>query len=167
MTLLSAITLWEPWASLVAGGAKPYEFRKWPAPRRLWGKRIAIHAGARPIRPAEVDDLLASLRLEGGWGTALLIEPATKILLSIQADRRSVPLSHVLCIATLGKPIPANEIELDRLATNGFVGDSSRIDHQMFGWPLTDIEPMMPPVPARGHQGFWDFFASESRGFAG
>ena len=154
---IPAITLWDPWASLVAAGAKPYEFRKWPAPPRLWGKGIAIHAGARPIRRAEVDDLLASLRLEGGWGTALHAERAIEILLRIQADPKQVPLSHVLCIATLGKPVPANEIELERLATNGFVGDSDRIDHQMFGWPLTDIEPLIPPVPARGAQGFWNW----------
>ncbi len=154
---LPAITLWEPWATLVAAGAKPYEFRRWSAPPRLWGKRIAIHAGARPIRRAEVDHLLTSLRLEGGWGTALEAEPATEILLRVQADPKRVPLSHVLCTAKLGKPVPANEIELARLASNGFVGDPDRIDHQMFGWPLTEIEPLMPPVPARGAQGFWNW----------
>ena len=157
--ILPAITLWDPWATLVAAGAKLYEFRRWPAPPRLWGKRIAIHAGARPVRRAEVDQLLASLRLEGGWGTALHAEPAIEILLKVQANPKCLPLSHVLCTATLGKPIPANEIKLERLATNGFVGDSSRIDHQMFGWPLTDIEPLMPPVPARGAQGFWNWHA--------
>ena len=157
MTLLPAITLWDPWASLVAAGAPPCEVRKWPAPPRLWGKRIAIHAGARPIRRAEVNDLLVSLRLEGGWGTALHAEQAIEILQRIQADPKRVPLSHVLCTARLGKPVPANEIELERLATNGFIGDSARIDHQMFGWPLTDIEPLIPPVPARGAQGFWNW----------
>ena len=155
MTAIPALTLWEPWASLVAAGAKPFEFRRWPAPPRLWGKRIAVHAGAADRARAEVDQLLASLRLEGGWGTALHVGPATEILLRVQADPKRVPLSHVLCTATLGKPVPANEVELQRLASNGFVGDSNRLDHQMFGWPLTDIKPLVPPVPARGAQGFW------------
>jgi hypothetical protein len=44
---LPALTIWQPWATLVIADCKPYEFRTWPAPRHLWGKRIAIHAAAR------------------------------------------------------------------------------------------------------------------------
>ena len=55
---LSALTIWQPWASLIMAGCKPYEFRTWPAPRHLWGKRIAIHAAARPVRKAEVAEWL-------------------------------------------------------------------------------------------------------------
>lgn len=32
---MRAITLWQPWASLVAVGAKKYETRSWPAPKSL------------------------------------------------------------------------------------------------------------------------------------
>lgn len=42
------ITLWQPWATLVAAGAKPFEFRAWPAPQRLWGRRVAGHTGTLP-----------------------------------------------------------------------------------------------------------------------
>ena len=49
MTVYPCITLWQPWASLIAYGAKPFEFRRWCAPKRLWGKRIAIHAAKRPV----------------------------------------------------------------------------------------------------------------------
>jgi hypothetical protein len=52
-----ALTIWQPWASLIMIGAKPYEFRgrsylayiNHPQP----GERIAIHVGARPVRRAE------------------------------------------------------------------------------------------------------------------
>ena len=161
MVTLPALTLWQPWASLVAIGAKPYEFRRWAAPRGMWGKRIAIHAGARPIRRTEIDDLIGSLRLEGGWGTALHAEPALELLLKVQADPTCIALSAVLCTAVLGQPRPANEIELDKLASNGFVGDSTRIDHQMWGWPLSDLRLLMPPQPARGAQGFWTVHLEE------
>ncbi len=45
-----AITLHQPWASLIALGVKTVETRSWPAPERLVGQAIAIHAGKRVIR---------------------------------------------------------------------------------------------------------------------
>jgi hypothetical protein len=45
---LPALTIWQPWTSLIMAGCKAYEFRTWRAPRHLWGKRIAILAAARP-----------------------------------------------------------------------------------------------------------------------
>jgi hypothetical protein len=45
VTYVKALPLWQPWASLVAlVGAKRVETRHWPAPPRLIGQRIAIHA---------------------------------------------------------------------------------------------------------------------------
>lgn len=46
---MRALTVWQPWASLIAVGAKPYEFRSWPAPAWIVGQRIAIHAGVRKL----------------------------------------------------------------------------------------------------------------------
>lgn len=47
-TTIPAITLWQPWASLVAVGANRYETRSWPAPQTLQpGDLLAIHAAAR------------------------------------------------------------------------------------------------------------------------
>ena len=34
-----ALPLWQPWASLVALGAKRVETRHWPCPRRLLGSK--------------------------------------------------------------------------------------------------------------------------------
>ena len=45
-----AITLHQPWASLIALGLKTVETRSWPAPARLVGQRIAVHAAKRVVR---------------------------------------------------------------------------------------------------------------------
>ena len=45
-----AITLHQPWASLIGLGLKTVETRSWPAPARLVGQRIAVHAGKRLVR---------------------------------------------------------------------------------------------------------------------
>jgi hypothetical protein len=44
MSKMKAISLWQPWASLVVHGVKKIETRDWQPPRSLIGKRIAIHA---------------------------------------------------------------------------------------------------------------------------
>lgn len=42
---MKALTLHQPYASLIARGVKTIETRTWPAPAGLIGERIAIHAG--------------------------------------------------------------------------------------------------------------------------
>ena len=44
---MKALTIWQPWASLIAGGAKQYETRSWATQYR---GPIAIHAAARYTR---------------------------------------------------------------------------------------------------------------------
>lgn len=47
---LPAISLWQPWASAtMLPDLKPTETRHWLPPRHLIGRRVAIHAAARPV----------------------------------------------------------------------------------------------------------------------
>jgi len=41
---MMALTLWRPWVYAVTHLGKPIENRTWEAPRRLVGRRFAIHA---------------------------------------------------------------------------------------------------------------------------
>ena len=151
-----AITIWQPWASLIQAGAKPYEWRHWPAPNRLIGRRIAIHAGARKVKKTEIADLLYQLQAEGDAGTSLIVDKALPLLERWLSSPGQLPLSSVLCLATLGKPITAAEYSADRAAL-----DSDRIDHSTWAWPLSDIEALGPFVPAKGAQGFWEWASTD------
>jgi len=42
---MKALTLWQPWAHIVAVGIKKVENRRWRPPRHAIGQRLAIHAG--------------------------------------------------------------------------------------------------------------------------
>ena len=44
---MKALTLWQPWATLIMDGIKTRETRTWPPPSVLVGDRLAIHAGRR------------------------------------------------------------------------------------------------------------------------
>lgn len=152
---MKALTIWQPWASLIMIGAKPYEFRRWDYRKRdrsLEGQRIVIHAGARRMRPLEVQDILLNLASEGEQGAGLKPEPARKLLVAVgfrEGDGGiQLPHAHALGTAILGTPKLAHEI---------YTGDSDRIDQHIWAWPLTDIRHFEPPVPMRGGQGFWTY----------
>jgi hypothetical protein len=145
-----ALTIWQPWASLIAAGAKPYEWRGWAAPRRLVGQRIAIHAGAHKVVVGEIQALLYLLDRHGEAGMSLIPDVARPLLERWATAPGMLPLSSVLCTARLGQPIPAK-----LYAEGKGVADSDRIDHTKWGWPLTDIVVLEPFQPARGAQGFW------------
>lgn len=149
-----AITIWQPWASLIVAGAKPFEFRKWAAPARLVGKRVAIHAGARKVKKEEVKELLFALEHNGGKGTGLRVKPAMELLDRALTSPGALPLSSVLCTAILGEPRKASSIFA------GDVADSDRIDQHVWAWPLTDIQPLEPFLPATGAQGWWTWSAA-------
>ncbi len=154
---MKALTIWQPWASLIMTGAKPYEFRRWDYSQRIrcvTGSRIVIHAGARPMRAAEIDDILERIN---DHISSLRREIARPLLERIKAAhklRGVVPMACGLGTATLLRPK-----RVDALFSSP--ADSDRIDHHMWAWPLVDIKPFAEPVPMRGFQGFWDWPTAE------
>lgn len=150
---IPALTIWQPWATLVAEGYKPYEFRGWAFPASKVGQRIAIHAGARPTRKDEVRQLLLQLQSLSWRESGLARGPSIELLTKVLMAPGSLPLSSVLCTAVLGLPIRDNLLA-QKLGIPA-VHDSDRGEHSSYGWPLTDIVKLQPFVPARGAQGFW------------
>jgi hypothetical protein len=150
--MMRALTIFQPWAHLIMIGAKPYEFRRWnylQRQRGLEGQRIVIHASARPVRPAEVEDIIG--RVEDPV-LSLRAEIALPLLTRIRDayKARGLVQSAGLGTAILGKPIHA-------WALFNSPADRYRIfaDDHIWAWPLTDIRPFSRPIPCRGGQGFW------------
>lgn len=158
---MKALTIWQPWASLIMAGAKPYEFRGWRAPRSIVGQRIVIHAAARRMDRVEALGLLNTL-MERDYDevgrifaamTCLDAEKAETVL--NEALAFDPPLAAGLGTAILGEPRNG----LDIAAEFGVprANDSERDEHANWGWPLTDIEVWPEPIPMRGAQGFWNW----------
>jgi hypothetical protein len=151
---MKAVTVWQPWASLIIALAKPDEFRggDYRDPRKYRGgpkpgERIVIHAGARKINRAEVQDLL--LRIRAGE-SSLVVDLALPIVERALTTPGVFPLAAGLGTAIIGVP---------QRVTDLFAGiiDSDRLDHSKWAWPLGDIRPFVPIVPMRGAQGFWEW----------
>jgi len=155
---MKAITLWQPWASLVMIGAKPLEFRKWDYRERggaAVGERVAMHAGARPIKMPEILDLLHRLD-DPICSTGLVADRARVLLHRIAAaskGRGVVELSAVLGTVRLGEPKLAEEA---MPKWKGAIGDSDRLEHCKWAWPMLDVEAFAEPIPMKGWQGFWN-----------
>jgi hypothetical protein len=163
---MKALTIWQPWATLIIEGAKPYEFRNWRVPKFIIGERIAIHAGARPMKIAEIRALLIKLASDRWTETGLVRELATPILDRAKrwlesGDRplfrqeafsaiAGLPLSCIVGTAIVGEPTKNPIVDGHHL-----IADSDRGDHLNWAWPLIGIERWEPPMPASGKQGLW------------
>lgn len=160
---MKALTIWQPWASLIMAGAKPYEFRGWRAPRAIIGQRIVIHAAARKISDQDAAYLYLLLKNRDNCDalaleareTCLIADKALPILWQAISRPGQVPLptGAGLGTAILGEPRLGTEIAEEFGVPRA--NDSDRDAHANWGWPLTDIEVWDEPVSMRGAQGFW------------
>lgn len=161
---MKALTIWQPWASLIIAGAKPYEFRGWRAPRSLIGQRIVIHAAAKKVDREEVCDLWHILMNRNACDelkraaaeTCLHPEPALPILgRAWMPYREPLPMSAGIGTAIIGEPRLGTEIAEEFGVPRA--NDSDRDEHANWGWPMLEIEPWETPIPMRGAQGFWNW----------
>lgn len=172
---MKALTIYQPWASLVMVGAKPYEFRGWNPRERggayaaLIGQRIVIHASARKISRTEVMGIKSHLRSthpDEVAGQCLLVDKAMPILdraleQHIETEQGwanldghgDLPWSAGLGTAILGEP--RNGYDIAEEFGLAHVNDSDRDEHANWGWPMLDVEVWDTPIPMRGFQGFW------------
>ena len=111
------------------------------------GQRIAIHA-AKAIEKADVR----------GRGRHELIAAA----LNDPEWDRNIPRGAVVCTAVLDHAALVTGLERDGqvVAGNGHlvpVDEWGDFGPGRWLWFLRGVEPVDPPVPARGRQGFWNW----------
>lgn len=142
---MKALPLWQPWATLVAVGAKRVETRSYP-PGRLGlrlGQRIAIHAtktGPSLEQLLEADAVYMNA-LRGAYGP------------TPRAAARALPRGAIVATARIGPASPSARLleRLDDLEL--MLGDYSA---DRYGWPLEDVQPLADPLPWLGSQGTFD-----------
>lgn len=158
---MKALTIWQPWASLIDVGAKPYEFRGWRAPRSIVGQRIVNHAAARKIDTEEVIFMLRVLELRekceriGRAAAELCLKPDLAIPVLEAALRGELPLAAGLGTMIVGEPRLGTDIAVEFGVPRA--NDSDRDEHSTWGWPMLDVERWAEPIPMRGAQGLWNW----------
>jgi hypothetical protein len=167
---VKALTLWQPWASLVALGVKTIETRSWSTSYR---GPLAIHA-------AKTDLHLNVKRCDGAdHGRALAA--------AVKANGFArLPLGAIVATCKLVDVVPFVHVSETRGGRPGFpavtvahlrdgrwtavvhdgTGWTAAVDEQAlygdftpgrFAWLLSDVQALDEPVPATGHQGLWEW----------
>jgi hypothetical protein len=127
---MKALTLHQPWASLIAYELKTIETRSWTTSYR---GPIAIHAGAKRAHP---EDAI--------WK---------------YSNKMDLPQMAVVATAYLDAVLPMEQLaEVEsalqwRISANLPFGDFRA---GRYAWWLTEIVPITP-IPARGHHGLWEW----------
>lgn len=143
---MRALTIRQPWASLIATGVKRYETRS--RPTRVRG-RIAIHAGlALPFRRGITRCMAPDVTVFHFWRDGLWIETGA----GLQREMRRLPLGAVVATAELVDCVRTEDTGTPTLERR--LGDWTP---GRWAWELADVRPLAEPVPARGKQGWWDW----------
>jgi ASCH domain. len=132
---MQALTIHEPWATLLVKGKKQFETREW---YRNYRGLLAIHSGKQSVKiedyPLGLEEILDDLEI-------------TQAAININKGK-------IIAIATL------KEIHL---MTDKFINEQSDIERLTgfwqpgnYAWELTDIKPLPKPIPARGLPGLWE-----------
>jgi activating signal cointegrator 1 len=132
---MKIISLWQPWASLVALGAKVHETRSWPTTYR---GPLLIHAARRWDR-----------KLQAEWVRCdTLLYNARELRLPFAERPRGcvVALVELADCGPIGSISPASSF--DRI-----FGDW---DDGRYAWRLTNPRRLLKPIPWLGQQGLRD-----------
>ena len=142
---MKALTLYQPWASLIAAGIKTTETRDWAPYQDLIGRRIAIHAGRQVIaNPRYLDPAV--------WDAAATLFG--------QRWDLAIPKGAIVATAVVAHAYRIKQGQ----ETNSRQGRKDPYGNYQPGrwvWVLEDIEQLEPPVPARGSLGLWEWHQHE------
>ena len=152
LILMYAITLHQPWASLIALGIKTVETRSWPAPERLIGQTVAIHAGKKIVRqPGCLVERELLVRLGGDWRRA--ISSGVVVATATLAGEARVSCSNPA--GGYAVHDPSTEVGCAVGAERTPVDPWGDFSPGRWLWFLTDVRALPDPVPAIGRQSFW------------
>lgn len=129
---MKALSLWQPWASLMARGVKRHDTRTWPTDHR---GLVAIHA-SRVLDLAGAPNALCGSAIDRFWWSI------------------KHPASAIVAIGRLSACLPAHTVEpfltrADRVASDFGPG--------RFAWAFDEIHALYEPIPAVGRQGLFNW----------
>jgi hypothetical protein len=181
---MKAISLWQPYASLIACGAKPFETRHWAPPRELIGQTIATHAAKNIDKDARMfaEDMMYGQLQPGGFELADKLEASMEGIpdrLMGLFGMACMPIGCIVCTARLdaafqlgepaiGAAVPAASVVRRMISRQ--MPECFTVRYDDFGdyspgrwaWLLRDVKVLKPTTGVIGRQGFFEVNLAEA-----
>jgi hypothetical protein len=161
--MMKALSLWQPWASLVATGAKRLETRSWATNYR---GPLVIHAAKGGLSKGELIHYLCLWEFQG------TLAPLVGKPLDLECKtwpgvvRSDLPFGKLLCIVDLVDCLPTEKLTLGEIGSERHFGDFSL---GRYAWKLENVGLLPEPVPMKGARGLFEVPANlirdTNRGF--
>ena len=129
---MKALSIKEPWASLIAAGVKSIETRSWQTSYR---GELAIHASLAKVNTAD---------------------PLMGQLLSLLPGRE-LHQGMVVCRCGLKDFVPMDSSFLQWIDTQPTEKLCGNYAPGRFAWILEQVKPLESPQPAKGHLSLWEW----------
>jgi hypothetical protein len=149
---MKAITIYQPWAQIIARGVKKYETRSWRTPYR---GPLAIHAGAAKIDMAHFFGREHAAAFQEALGRHGVGPPwrygAVLATCELAGCHRILRMGEGENARTYIQRDGGNEfIQGDELLFGDFTPGR-------FAWEFAGVKPLPRPVPARDGQRLWEW----------
>jgi hypothetical protein len=144
---MKGITLTQPWATLVAIGAKRIETRSWSTHYR---GELAIHAAKG--WPRECQALPHTEPFQTTLVNAGLPGPHSRY------DGKQMPRGYIVAVARLAAIESTENLLAIAAAVGGLLPhelDFGNYAPGRYGWLLADVERLVEPIEYRGALGLW------------
>jgi len=150
---MKAISVKQPWASLIVEGIKPIENRTWPCPEKYIGQRVLIHASGKMDFANPLSALNDSQRL-------CFPTPESRHKLLDDSTTRSAIIGSVQIVDCVVNhhSIWAEKTNPIEVCLNGIpLYHVTQKEGVIYNWVLAHPIKFPEPIPAKGKLGFWDF----------
>lgn len=147
---IRAISLWEPYASLIRTGAKRFETRSW---KKAYHGPLLICASKDGMRKDQLLGLLDDPSFQAGLSPLLGIplDLANPRQYGITPKHLSFGRAVAFCI--LAEYISTDTMGVDPIGSDAPFGDFSPA---RYAWRLDDVQAILEPFRVTGRQGFFD-----------
>lgn len=166
---MKALTIWQPWASLIACGAKQFETRSWATKYR---GAIAIHAAMKDpnklsLLDKEALEQIVREEINAGRCPTWSLMPRGAVIATAElvnvwhiVTRPALDMDNARDIDIAGESMVGNKV--DELFGRYFVPTRKEIalgdwTPGRYAWELTNVKILPEPIPVKGKQGLWNF----------
>lgn len=150
---MKAISIKQPWASLIVHGIKDVENRTWACPKMYIGKRILIHASAVPVEMRNPNSVFTKEQWDSfslGYQRDIICGdgfPNSAIIGSVEI---------VDCV--INHPsIWAEKTENYTVGMNPKLHENITGKKVIYNWVLANPVLFEKPIPAKGRLSFWEY----------